>query len=68
MGDFFSSVVAAVRKELEKKEMQERILQPLMQWFFRHIIPYVVAIMLVNFFLTIGAVSLVLYVKNNVYG
>jgi hypothetical protein len=68
MSDLFSTIIATLRKELEKKEMQERVLQPLMQWFFRHIIPYVLVIMLVNFFLTIGAVSLVLYVKNNVYG
>lgn len=63
MSDLFEILAGLLRQEFEKEEMRQKVLQPLMQWFFRHIIPYVVAIILLNFFLTIGAVSLVLYFR-----
>lgn len=61
MHDYISLACSILRKELEKTETREKLLQPLLKWFFWHILPYVLAIILINFFLTIGAVSLVLF-------
>lgn len=63
MRDYIALACAILRKELEKPETRENLLQPLLRWFFWHILPYVLAIILINFFLTIAAVSLVLYVR-----
>ena len=52
-----------IKSELDKPEIHQRIFQPLLRWFFKHILPYVVAIILLNFFMTIGAVFLVLYIR-----
>lgn len=61
--DYFGLVGGLLRRELENPDTQQKTLQPLMRWFFRHIIPYVMAIVLVNFFMTVAAVSLVLYFR-----
>jgi len=61
--DYLGLVCGLLRRELENPETQQKTLQPLMRWFFRHIVPYVLAIVLVNFFMTVAAVSLVLYFR-----
>lgn len=61
--DYVGLVCGLLRRELEKPETQQKTLQPLMRWFFRHILPYVIAIVLVNFFMTVAAMSLVLYYR-----
>ena len=60
MGDFLGMITEMLKEELEKEEYQQKITQ----WFLRHILPYVIVIIAINFFMTIGAVSLVLYVRN----
>lgn len=61
MNDMFSGLVVLIRKELEKPEWKKEILRPLMKWLFQSILPFALGIMCINFFLTIAAVSLVLY-------
>jgi hypothetical protein len=61
--DIFSIMTVYLQKEFERPEMHQRVFQPLLQWFFKHILPYVMAIILVNFFLTVAAVFLVLYFR-----
>jgi len=61
--DYVGLICSVLRKELEKPETRENLLQPLLKWFFKHIMPYVLAIVLLNFFMTIAAVSLVLYFR-----
>lgn len=63
--DYLGLLCSVLRKELEKPETRENLLQPLLKWFFKHIVPYVLAIVLLNFFMTIAAVSLVLYFRSS---
>ena len=64
MSDYIALICGVLKKELEKPDTHKAVLQPLLQWFFRHILPYVIAIILINFFMTIAAVSLVLYIRS----
>lgn len=57
----FSGIIVMIRKELEKPEWKKEILRPMMKWLFFSIWPVALGIMCINFFLTIAAVSLVLY-------
>ena len=61
MSDIASIISALCRKEMDKPEWKERILEPITKWIFGSIWPYALGIILLNFFMTIGAVSLVLY-------
>lgn len=61
MSDIIQSLSAIVRKEMDKPEWKQQVLEPITRWIFGSIWPYALGIILVNFFLTIAAVSLVLY-------
>lgn len=62
MNELFNSFIAIIRKELEKPEWRQEVLRPVTRWIAVGILPYVLAIICLNFFLTIAAVSLVLYI------
>lgn len=61
MSDLFSSVSHLVRKEMDKPEWKQQVLEPVTRWIFGSIWPYALGIIIINFFMTIAAVSLVLY-------
>lgn len=61
--DILQMITSSIAKELHKQTIQDEIIRPLLKWLFWHIIPYGIAIIVLNFFMTIGAVSLVLYFK-----
>lgn len=56
-----SSFITLLKQELDKPEWRQEVLRPLIRWLATGILPYVVALICLNFFLTIAAVSLVLY-------
>lgn len=60
MMEMITSVIA---KELHKHTIQDQIVRPLLKWLFWHILPYFLIMLVLNFFVTVGAISLVLYVK-----
>jgi len=61
MQDILTSIVEKIKIELDKPEWKHEILKPITKWMFWNIIPYAILIICLNFFLTIAAVSLVLY-------
>lgn len=61
--DMISMITASIAKELHKQTVQEQIIRPLMKWIFWHIVPYGIVIIVLNFFITVCAVSLVLYLR-----
>lgn len=61
MSDLFGILTCIIKKEMEKPEWNEYVYKP----FLISLIPYVLGIICVNFFMTIAAVSLVLYINNN---
>jgi hypothetical protein len=63
MADFVEMMTNMVITEINKKDFKEKVLQPLLIWFLWHIIPYVLLIICLNFFLTIAAICLVLYFR-----
>lgn len=62
MHEIFTSVVNLMRKELENPEWKKDVLRPLMKWLLYSMLPYALGLVCINFFLTIAAVSLVLYI------
>jgi hypothetical protein len=63
MKDLINTIVALIKRELEKPEWRQDVLRPLTRWIALGILPYVLGIICLNFFLTIAAVSLVLYMS-----
>ncbi len=61
--DMIEMITSVLARELHKQTIQEQILRPLLKWLFWHITPYVLAMIVLNFFITVGAISLVLYLK-----
>jgi hypothetical protein len=61
MSELLQSVITHLKKEIDKPEWKQKILEPIVKWCFAIIWPYVLGIIFVNFFTTIAAVSLVLY-------
>jgi hypothetical protein len=61
MSDLVKSLTKVIRIELEKPEYKQQILEPVTRWIFSSIWPYALGIISLNFFMTIAAVSLVLY-------
>lgn len=62
MNDLLNSIVAIIKRELEKPEWRQEVLRPITRWIAVGILPYILGIICLNFFLTIAAVSLVLYI------
>jgi len=63
MTEFLYEFATIIRDEIiKKKEWDEDILQPINKWFLIKILPYFFGILIINFFLTIAAVSLVICV------
>jgi len=58
----FKTVSNIVKESLKSEEWKKEILYPMHKWIFMVIWPYALGIICINFFLTIAAVSLVLYV------
>ena len=61
MVDILNSLTIIIKKELDKPEWKQQVLEPLTKWIISNIWPWALGLILINFFLTIGAVSLVLY-------
>lgn len=61
--DFLGMICNMIVDELQKNEVRDKILYPLLIWFLKLIVPYVLAIFCVNFFLTIAAMCLVMYLR-----
>jgi hypothetical protein len=61
MSDLINAISCVVRTEMEKPEWKQQVLEPITRWIFGSIWPYALGIILANFFMTIAAVSLVLY-------
>ncbi len=61
MSELINSFTYILKKELNKPEWKQQVTEPITKWVFSNIWPYALGIILINFFLTIGAVSLVLY-------
>ena len=61
MSDLVNSITNILKKELDKPEWKQQVLEPLTTWIFSNIWPWALGLILINFFLTIGAVSVVLY-------
>lgn len=61
MSDYLKLIFNLLKKELLTVELQKEILQPMITWILLKILPYIICIIILNFFLTISAVSLVLY-------
>jgi hypothetical protein len=62
MSELIQGLVKHIHKEIDKTEWKQKVLEPIIQWIFTTIWPYVIAIICLNFFMTIAAVSLVLYI------
>jgi len=56
---FFTSIL---KKELEKPEWNEYILKPILI----SLLPYILGVICLNFFMTIMAITLVLYINHRV--
>ena len=61
MSEIFNSLTGIMRKEIDKPEWRQQVLEPMNKWIFGVMWPYALGIIVLNFFMTIGAVSLVLY-------
>ena len=61
MSELMKAFVTLIRTEMDKPEYTQEVLKPITRWIFSSVWPYALAIILINFFMTIGAVSLVLY-------
>jgi hypothetical protein len=64
MTELLQSFAIHIKKELEKPEWKQKVLEPIIRWLFTTIWPYALGIICLNFFMTIAAVSLVLYLYN----
>ena len=64
MSDLFSSLLGLIKMELEKPEWKEDVLVPIAKKVLITILPYALGIICLNFFLTIAAISLVLFINN----
>ncbi len=56
-------ITSVIAKELHKHTIQEQIIRPLLKWLYWHMMPYVLVMIVLNFFITVGAISLVLYLR-----
>jgi hypothetical protein len=56
-------VSGMLAKELHRQTIQDQVIRPLIKWLFWHIFPYVIVMIVLNFFVTMGAISLVLYLR-----
>lgn len=61
MNDTFQSLVVLLKRELEKPEWRQEVLKPLTKTIASGLLPYAIGIICLNFFLTIAAISFVLY-------
>lgn len=61
--DMIEMITTVLARELHKQTIQDQIIRPLLKWLFWHVTPYVLAVIVLNFFITVGAISLVLYLK-----
>ena len=61
MSDILNSLTNILKKELDKPEWKQQVLETLTKWIFSNIWHWALGLILINFFLTIGAVSVVLY-------
>jgi len=64
MSELLQSIVIHIKKEIDKPEWKQSVLEPIVKWIFSTMWPYALGIICLNFFMTIAAVSLVLYVYN----
>lgn len=56
------SIKKIIKESLENEEWKKDVIYPMNKWIFTLILPYALGIICINFFLTIAAVSLVLYI------
>jgi len=62
MSELLKSFIIHLRKEIDKPEWKQQILEPITKWIFTRVWLYALAIICINFFMTIAAVSLVVFV------
>jgi hypothetical protein len=55
-------VLKTIEKEIERHQIQVKVLKPLLSWFLKNLLPYIGLFIGINFFCTILAVFIVLYV------
>ncbi len=63
MKEWFQLVTKIIKEEVNSKEVREEVLKPLFLWFCWYIVPYILLILGLNFFMTIAAMCLVLYFR-----
>ena len=61
MSEILDLLTSCIRTEMDKPEWKQQIFEPINRWMFAKIWPYAIALICANFFMTIAAVSLVLY-------
>jgi hypothetical protein len=62
MSELLQSIVVHLRKEIDKPEWKQKVIEPVIKWILHSMWPYAIGMICLNFFTTIAAVSLVLYV------
>lgn len=62
MNELLSSLIEMFSQEFDTPEVKREVLKPISKWLFANIVPYAIGMIFLNFFLTIAAVSLVLYI------
>jgi hypothetical protein len=62
MSELLQSIVIHIKKEIDKPEWKQTVLEPIIKWIFNIFWPYALGILCLNCFMTIASVSLVLYV------
>lgn len=68
MSEILQSIINHIKKEIDKPEWKQKILEPIVKWTITIIWPYLFGMIFINFFTTIAAVSLVLYLYHkNLY-
>jgi hypothetical protein len=57
--ELFNILIAILKKEIEKPEWKENVLKPMLY----SILPYIFGFISLNFFMTIAAISLVIFIS-----
>jgi hypothetical protein len=56
-------IIGIIRDEILNEDMRTEIIKPILIYLLYYIIPFVILIILLNFFTTIAAVFLVFYIR-----
>ena len=53
MSELLQSVITHLKKEIDKPEWKQKVLEPIVKWIFSIIWPYALGIICLNFFTTV---------------